>query len=131
MKKRKKSTIAFDFVLERLLPLHPLVRPMFGAHAIYVDEKIVLITRNREGHAEDNGVWLGTTHEHHASLKKELPSLRSIYLLNDGTAETAWRNIPVDGDDFEREVMHACDLILRRDPRIGKVPKTKKKSPKS
>jgi hypothetical protein len=126
MKIKEKNKIAFDFVLDRLMPLHPVVRPMFGAHAIYVGEKIVLITRNKEAHTEDNGVWLGTTNEHHASLKKEFPSMRSIFLFNDGTAETAWQVIPFDGDDFESEVMHACDLILKHDLRIGKIPKARK-----
>jgi hypothetical protein len=128
--KQGKNKIAFDFVLDRLLPLDPFVRPMFGAHAIYVGEKIVLITRNKDAHDDDNGVWLGTTHEHHASLKKEFPSMRSIYLFNDGTAETAWQVIPFDGDNFETEVEHACDLILKHDPRIGKIPKPKKKKVK-
>ena len=127
MKIKPRQKIAFDFVIEKLMPVDPVVRAMFGAHAIYVDEKIVLITRNKDVHLEDNGVWVGTWQEHHASLKKEIPSLRSIGLFSDGKTESAWQVIPADSEEFEREVIHACDLILKRDPRIGKIPKSKNK----
>ena len=125
MKTKKK--IPFEFVLENLLPLNPIIKPMFGCHSIYIGERIMLILRQRNDHADDNGVWLATTHEHHSSLKKEFPSLRSIVLFNDGKGETGWQVIPLDGDDFETEVIHACELVLKRDPRIGKIPKSKKK----
>ncbi len=98
---------------------------MFGCHAIYHGEKIVLITRNKPEHAYDNGVWLATTPEHHDSLKSEFPSLRSINLF--GSKETAWQNIPAEADDFEEAVLKACALICKGDKRIGKIPKAKKR----
>lgn len=101
---------------------------MFGCHAIYQNEKIVLITRNKEEHKHDNGVWLATTQEHHASLKRDFPSMRSIQLL--GNKETAWQNLPADADDFEESVLKACDLIRKGDIRIGKIPKPKNKKKK-
>jgi hypothetical protein len=121
----KKKPVAFDFVLEQLMPINPVVRPMFGCHAIYRGEKIVLITRSKPEHADDNGVWVATRPEHHKSLLKEFPSLRSIRLL--GSKETAWQNIPADADDFEESVLRVCSLILKGDPRIGKVPKSRKR----
>ena len=123
-----KQKIPFEFVLEELDRMHPRVRAMFGCHAIYVGEKMVLILRNREDYTDDNGVWLAAPHEHHESLKKEFPCLRSIRFF--GTAETVWQNIPADDDRFEELVLKACSLILKGDVRIGKIPKPKKKKRK-
>ena len=99
---------------------------MFGAFAVYVGEQIVLILRDKENHEEANGVWLATSKEHHASLKKEFPNMRSIYLLSDGKPETEWQMLPLSADDFESSVIKACEFILRGDVRIGRVPKARK-----
>ncbi|MBI3481682.1 MAG: hypothetical protein HY015_01670 [Bacteroidetes bacterium] len=120
-----KQKIPFEFVLEELDRIHPRVKPMFGCYAIYAGEKIVLILRNRKDFTDDNGVWLATMQEHHQSLKKEFPCMRSIGLF--GKIETVWQNIPVDADDFEELVIKACGLIIKGDLRIGKIPKQKKK----
>lgn len=120
---RKKGP-PFAFVLDDLDELEPHTRPMFGCTAVYVGERIVMILRERPAHIEDNGVWIATTAEHHASLRRELPSLRSILVLNEGRI-TGWQNVPVDGPDFEDEVMRACALVRAGDPRIGKIPKRK------
>jgi len=120
-----KKKIPFEFVLEELDRLHPRVRAMFGCYAIYIEEKMVLILRQREDFRDDNGVWLATLHEHHPSLKKEFPPLRSIGFF--GRRETVWQNIPADAADFEELALKACRLILKGDVRIGKIPKPKKK----
>ena len=123
-----KSKIPFEFVLEELDRIQPRVKPMFGCYAIYAGEKLVLILRHRKDFTDDNGVWLAALHEHHASLKKEFPCLRTVRLL--GSSETVWQNIPADEDDFEELVLHACQLILKGDVRIGKIPKQKMKARK-
>jgi hypothetical protein len=117
----KRKKIPFDFAIENLHILEPFVRPMFGAHAVYVGPKLVLILRDKED--EDSGVWLGTSKEHHASLKKEFPGMRSIAIFGPGVS--GWQVLPKDAEDFESSVNHACTLILRGDPRIGRVPKAK------
>lgn len=114
------KSVPFEFVLEALSRINPSVKPMFGCHALYRDEKILLILRNRKDNESDNGVWLATTHEHHASLKEDFPSMRSIRLL--GGKITSWQNLPLDSSDFEEAVMRACELVLKGDRRIGKVP---------
>ena len=93
---------------------------MFGCLAVYVGEKIVLILREKPGQSLDNGVWLATTREHHESLRGEFPSMRSIQVL--GKKVTGWQVLPADAPDFEEAAMRACELIIARDPRIGKVP---------
>src|SRR5687768_15562847 len=102
-----------------------MVKPMFGCHAIYVQSKMMLMLRCKEDFTEDNGVWVATTPEHKESLKEAFPTLRSIGVL--GTAATAWQNLPQSSDTFEEDVLEICDLILKRDKRIGKIPKPKKK----
>jgi hypothetical protein len=124
--KSRKRSIPFDFVLEELTPLAPLTRQMFGSTAVYIGEKIVLILRRKETGESDNGVWLATTPEHHASLQLDFPSMRSISVFGSGT--TGWQVLPLDAPDFEESAMKACELILRGDIRIGKIPKQKSKS---
>lgn len=112
--------IPHQFVLDALAPLSPITRPMFGCLAIYVEEKIVLILREKPTYPTDNGVWLATTEDHHASLRTEFPHMRSIGLL--GKKITGWQVLPSDAADFEDAALRACDLVLARDARIGKVP---------
>ena len=109
------------------MPAEPKVRPMFGCHAIYVGEKIMLIVRKKEGQPEANGIWLATSKQHHESLKKDFPSLRSVYILSEGKSETNWQMIPADADDFESSAVKACEFILSGDERIGTVPKPRKR----
>ena len=97
---------------------------MFGCHAIYVREKIVLILRKKENDLHDSGVWLATTPDHHKSLKEKFPSMRPVGIFG---ATSSWQNIPMEADDFEESVLTACEMILKNDPRIGKVPKPKKR----
>jgi hypothetical protein len=99
---------------------------MFGCLAVYVKEKIVLILRNKDGESADNGVWLATTQEHHGSLREEFPNLRSIRVLGRGV--TGWQVLPADAADFEEAALRACELIVAGDPRIGKVPGTRRTS---
>ena len=113
----------FEFVLGRLDPLKPILKPMFGCHAIYIGEKIVIVLRNKNEGTEDNGIWLATQREHHPGLSKDFPSLRSIRIL--GGENSAWQLLPLEADDFEESAMKLCDMILHHDPRIGKVPKSK------
>ena len=93
---------------------------MFGCLAVYVADKIVLILRDKRDGTADNGVWLATTEEHHDNLRREFPNMRSIQVLGKGV--TGWQVLPVDAPDFEEAALRACDLILAKDPRIGKVP---------
>jgi hypothetical protein len=118
---KPRRALPFDFVLAELEELGPFTRPMFGCHAIYVEDKIVFILRDKGDPRVDDGVWVATTLEHHRALKRELPSLRSITVLAAG-AVTGWQVLPVESDDFEQCVLRACELVKRGDPRIGKIP---------
>lgn len=117
---KPRKAVPHEFVLDALAPLSPTTRPMFGCRAVYVKRKIVVILRDKQQAASDNGVWLATTREHHESLRREFPNMRSIPVLGKGT--TAWQILPAEEPDFEEAALRACELILAGDPRIGRVP---------
>jgi hypothetical protein len=120
----KRKVVPYEFVLDVLAPLSPETRPMFGCLAVYVGEKIVLILRDKPTYQKDNGVWLATTPEHHPSLRRQFPNMRSIGLL--GKKVTGWQVLPSAAEDFESAAMRACELVLAGDPRIGKIPKRRR-----
>lgn len=123
---KQKKPIPFEFILEELASLEPWTRPMFGCTAVYVGDKIVLILRDKTGKDPDNGVWIATTTDHHASLKQDLPIMRSIKIFADG-GPTGWQNLPSSSPDFEENALKVCQLIREDDERVGKVPKRKSK----
>jgi hypothetical protein len=118
---KPRKAVPYEFVLDAIAAISPRTNPMFGCLAVYVEDKIVLILRDRRTKTVDNGVWLATTEEHHESLRREFPCMRSIRLF--GKKVTGWQVLPADALDFEETALHACELILAKDPRIGKVPK--------
>ena len=125
---KRRKAIPHEFVLEAIAALSPHTRSMFGCLAVYVGARIVLILRDRRDSTADNGVWLATTEEHHASLRRDFPNMRSIQVF--GKPVTGWQVLPADAPDFEEAALLACELILARDPRIGKVPGLRSKSPR-
>ncbi len=100
-----KKRPPFAFVLDELASLEPWTRPMFGCTAVYVGETIVLILREKRD--ADDGVWVATTKEHHASLRLALPSLRSIAVL--GAGVTGWQVLP----STRRTSRRACSRSAR------------------
>jgi hypothetical protein len=75
---RRRKAVPHQFVLDAIAALSPTTRPMFGCLAVYVLNKIVLILRDKRDQPADNGVWLATTEDHHDSLRREFPNMRSI-----------------------------------------------------
>jgi hypothetical protein len=123
---KRRKPVPYEFVLDALAPMAPETRPMFGCLAVYVGDKIVLILRDKQDGTEDNGVWLATTEEHHQSLRQDFPNMRSIRVF--GKPVTGWQVLPADARDFEEAALRACEFVLSRDPRIGKVPGTRRAS---
>jgi hypothetical protein len=123
---KRRKAVPHEFALEAIAALAPETRSMFGCLAVYVEDKIVLILRDKRDEIADNGVWLATTEEHHESLRREFPNMRSIQAF--GKKVTGWQVIPADAPDFEEAALRACELIVARDPRIGKVPGARRAS---
>src|SRR5215813_3987209 len=129
VKLKTKKPVPHEFVLDALSSLSPRTNPMFGCLAVYVGPKIVMILRDkRDQTSTDDGVWLATTQEHHASLQGDFPNMRSIRVLGE---VTGWQNLPADAPDFEESANRACELVLRGDPRIGKIPKNRARRKRS
>jgi hypothetical protein len=100
---------------------------MFSGFAVYLDNRIVCMLRDSAKQPRDNGMWLvlsDSTDPADRGLRREFPSLRSIELL--GGKIGHWLLIPSDGEEFETEALHACELMLRHDPRIGRVPQSRR-----
>jgi|CZKY01.1.fsa_nt_gi hypothetical protein len=123
---KQRKPVPHEFVLDAIAALSPTTRAMFGCLAIYVQDKIVLILRDKRDQTADNGVWLATTEEHHKGLRREFPNMRSIQVL--GKKVTGWQVLPADAQDFEEAALRACELVLAGDPRIGKVPGARRAS---
>ena len=123
---KRRKAVPHEFVLDALAAISPETRSMFGCLALYVEDKIVLILRDKPGKSPDNGVWLATTEEHHESLRGEFANMRSIQAF--GKKVTGWQVLPADAPDFEEAALRACELIVARDPRIGKVPASRRAS---
>ena len=119
--------IPHAFVVEALAPVNPEVRRMFSGFAVYIGDKICCMLRDHPKSPQDNGIWLvlsDTTKPSDPSLRRELPSLRAIDLLRSKIGH--WLLIPSDSPDFESEALYACDLLLRHDPRLGRIPKSRR-----
>jgi hypothetical protein len=123
--KRREKPVPHAFVLDALERAAPTTRPMFGCLGVYVEDKIVLILRDKGAADDDDGVWIATTEEHHESLRAELPGMRSITVFGSGV--TGWQVLPAGAVDFEEAALRACALILAGDPRIGKIPGQRRK----
>ena len=121
----KRKKVPHEFVLDALAALSPEIRPMFGCLAVYVKDKIVCVLRDkRDATADDDGMWLATTLKHHASLRRDFPNMRSIRVL--GKKVTGWQVLSANAPDFEEAALRACDLIVAGDPRVGKVPASRR-----
>ena len=121
---KRQKAVPHEFVLDAIAALSPETRSMFGCLAVYVEDKIVLVLRDKRDETADNGVWLATTEEHHESLRREFPNMRSIQVFRKKV--TGWQVLGADTPDFEEAALRACELVIARDPRIGKLPGAKR-----
>jgi hypothetical protein len=126
--KPKRRSIPYPFILEALAPLNPEVRPMFSGHCVYIADKAVFMLRDSDKATHDNGLWLIFSEDFDQSpspsvLRSEFPCIRPIQLLNGKIKH--WLLLPADAPDFESSALHACDLLLAHDPRLGRIPKSR------
>jgi hypothetical protein len=126
---KAKQKPPHPFVIEALAPLDPEVRRVFSGFGVYVGDRIVLMLRDSPKSPRDNGVWLVLSDGVDPSdtkLRREFPSIRPIELLRSKIGH--WLLIPADGPNFEAEALRACDLLLRHDARLGRVPKSRQQA---
>jgi len=120
----KPVSVPYELVFEFLPEERVEIKKMFGHHCLYFDGLMVMFMIYRENNP-DNGICLATSAPLISSLSKDIKSLRHLEAY--GPESTDWRLIPLDSERFEADVEKACKLILKRDPRIGREPKSKKR----
>jgi hypothetical protein len=113
--------VPFDFILDYLLRIETEVRPFFGMFSIYSGQKLLLMLRDRNNEPEMNGIWIALN-KGHESLRAELPGLRPYPGSGPGKKDNGWLHIPPEADNFEQLAIRICEMIVHRDPRIGKIP---------
>ena len=94
-----------------------IVKPMFGGRSVYVEGRIVLGLMAKT--EPWRGVLVATSHEHHASLRADCPSLRPHPVLG------KWLYLAEAEATFERDAGWLVRRIRARDPRIGVTPAPK------
>ncbi len=119
--------IAHSFVLEALMDSRIAadvrVNLMFGTHAIYVGDRIVLALRHREKSLMDNGVWVVLNPETRESVKSEFPALRPIEMFRSNSeGGPTWLCLGEDVEDFEGLALSIVECLIKGDERFGKVP---------
>ncbi len=119
---KRRKPIPFEFVLDWLMPLGPETRLMFGSTAVYVDDRIVLILRERGD--TDDGVWVVYDVAFEDEVLGLLPRLKVIDLFENKVK--GWKKLAVSDDAFEGDVERLCSFLLAGDKRFGKVPKPKR-----
>ena len=94
---------------------------MFGCDTAYMDGMLCLGVIDR-GDEPWNGLLVCTSHEHHASLMKEMPVLHPHQVLG------KWLYISQDNPLFEETTEQLVELVLARDSRVGVEPKGRRQS---
>ena len=96
-----------------------VLRSMFGFKAVYLDGKLMgLFCAKTEPW---RGLMVCTERAHHASLLADFPALSVHPILG------KWLYLSEAESDFETMAQRLVRLARQRDPRIGVIPKPKKK----
>lgn len=121
--KAAKPEHPLQWLAEPLMDEPSLVlKSWFGGRTIMLHGRhhLVLMTQGEPW----QGVLVCTSHEHHASLEDDLPSLIQHPVLG------KWLYLPEQVDSFERDARQLVQLVLAGDPRLGIEP-TKRKKPRA
>jgi hypothetical protein len=119
---KPKRTVAYEFVLDALASGAPVTRAMLGATAVYLDERVVFILREKGD--QDDGVWVAFEPAREAEVASALPNLVPISLFG---KIRGWKSLAARQPDFEDDVLHACKLALAPASILGKQPTRQKK----
>ncbi len=97
-----------------------LEKPMFGCRACYLHGQLVLVLASQD---EDpwQGILIPTEKAFQQSLLAEFKELRIHPVLG------KWLYLPEDSEEFEETAQRLVDKISRADPRIGVMPKPRKR----
>lgn len=115
-----KKSIPFDFLLDYLPATIKVVRAI-GMYYIYFDKKIVLMFRKTNKNPQHNGIWISTQKVHHAGLKTAIPAIHDFVFDEGEVFNTAWLLLSDEHEDFETAAIQLCEMVSRKDERIGKT----------
>jgi hypothetical protein len=115
----RRKKVPFDFILDELAPIRPVVKQMFGFTYLYLAEKLLFGLREQIGRPNTNGIWIFTEAEHLDSLRREFPLLSRQYFWKSGNK--GWVVLTSKNEHFEEYAYKACELALRGDRRLGRV----------
>ncbi|HVU18625.1 MAG TPA: hypothetical protein VHD32_17105 [Candidatus Didemnitutus sp.] len=96
-----------------------VLRSMFGSKAVYLQGRILFAFC--EGEEPWRGVLVATDRAHHDSLRREVRGLTTHSILG------KWLYLPEESDAFESSARQLVRLVQARDPRIGVLPKPRKR----
>lgn len=96
-----------------------VTKAWFGGRTLMVNgrHQLVLMCQGEPW----QGVLVCTGHEHHDSLRQQLPSLIQHPVLG------KWLYLPESCDSFERDARTLIKLVRHNDPRLGILPSSRKK----
>ena len=114
-----KRPIPFDFVIEELAELRPVVNSAFGFTYVYLDDLLLFMLRDSMKQPATNGMWLFTSSDHVDSLANEFPDLSRRQVWRSG--KNCWIVLASRFGFFEEYALKACELILNGDRRIGRL----------
>ena len=115
----------FQFVLDELTPIRPVIRKMFGLTYVYLDDRLLLSLRNSPKQSRYNGVWIYTEAENLESLRKEFPLPKRCFWRSKKSG-SGWIILSTELEGFEDYAFRACELILNGDRRLGRLSRGKK-----
>ena len=118
--------LPFSFILDHLVNLDLRVKPMFGMFAIYEGQKIMMMLRQGDKNPERNGIWVAINTGYADNLKSQFPSLATIHGLPHKSEISEWLLLSSDAEDFESTAIRICELIVKKDHRIGHIPKSRR-----
>lgn len=115
----KRKRIPFPFVIDEWESLRLTVRTVFGFTHVYLDDKLLFSLRDSPTQRGSNGMWIYTTTEHADGLAREFTDLPRRQIWRSG--KKAWIVLASRLPEFEEHAFKACELILKRDQRIGRL----------
>jgi hypothetical protein len=88
-----------------------VLRKLFSFDAAYLDGRLYLAVAG--GKEPWNGMMVCTSHEHHASIRKQFPQLAPHEVLG------KWLYLSQSHPEFESVAVELAELARKRDPRLG------------
>lgn len=121
--KNYEDKIPFRFILDHLLGVDIVIKPMFGCYGVYAHGKLCLFLMDRErplmrreGQPMQKGIYVATQTEFCRSLKEHFPAAEFEQLKGD----KVWIFVSTALNEFEDYVVRACEMIRTGSPQIGR-----------